>query len=69
MRHRFLLRTAGERQDCPLRVLAPHRGLESIGSVLRLWFPAILGSQDFLRGADVLKLKVHFKGLDRRGWL
>ena len=69
MRHRFLPRTAGERQNCPLRVLAPHRGLESIGSVLRLWFPAILGSQDFPRVADVFKLarlfnlRVQFDGL------
>ncbi len=57
MRHRFLPHTAGERQDCPLRVLAPHRGLESIGSVLRLCFPAILGSQEFLRGVDCLGLR------------
>ncbi len=34
-----------------------------MGSVLRLWFPAILGSQDFLRGSDVFKLTVHFDGL------
>ena len=54
MRHRFLPCTAGEQQDFPLRVLAPHRGLESIGSVLRLWFPTILGSRDFPRGADCL---------------
>ena len=38
-------------------LLAPHRGLESIGSVLRLCFPAILGSQEFLRGVDCLGLR------------
>jgi hypothetical protein len=35
MRHRFLLRTAGDRQDPPARVLTPQRGLASIGPVLR----------------------------------
>lgn len=41
MRHRFLPRTAGDRHGLPVRVLAPHRGLESIGPVLRLWVPAM----------------------------
>jgi hypothetical protein len=33
MRQRRLPRTAGERHDAPARVLAPHRGLASIGPV------------------------------------
>jgi hypothetical protein len=33
MRQRFLPHTAGERQASPERVLAPHRGLASIGPV------------------------------------
>jgi hypothetical protein len=35
MRQRRLPRTAGERHDPPRRVLAPHRGLASIGPVWR----------------------------------
>ena len=65
MRHRFLPRTAGERQDCPVRVLAPHRGLESMGSVLRLWFPAIFGVSGFSARRRLFNLKVHFEGLAR----
>jgi hypothetical protein len=37
MRQRFLPWTAGDRHGLPERVLAPQRGLESIGPVLRLW--------------------------------
>jgi hypothetical protein len=39
IRHRFLPRTAGERQGRPGRVLAPQRGLASIGAVFRLCLP------------------------------
>ena len=35
MRQRFLPRTAGERHKPPERILAPQRGLASIGAVLR----------------------------------
>jgi hypothetical protein len=35
MRQRFLPRTAGERHKPPERILAPQRGLASIGPVLR----------------------------------
>jgi hypothetical protein len=35
MRQRLLPRTAGERHDPPARILAPQRGLASIGPVLR----------------------------------
>jgi hypothetical protein len=35
MRHRFLPRTAGDAQARPERVLAPQRGLASMGPVLR----------------------------------
>jgi hypothetical protein len=35
MRHLFFPRTAGDAQGVPLRVLAPQRGLERIGPVLR----------------------------------
>jgi hypothetical protein len=35
MRQRFLPRTAGERHKPPERIFAPHRGLASIGPVLR----------------------------------
>jgi len=41
IRQRFFPRTAGEEQGLPERVLAPHRGLDSIGTVLREWFTAI----------------------------
>ena len=40
MRQRFLPCTDGDRQDLPERV-APQRGLESIGPVLRLCAPII----------------------------
>jgi len=42
MRHRLLPFTAGDRHGLPLRVFAPHRRLESIGPVLRLWCRTIL---------------------------
>jgi hypothetical protein len=42
MRQRFLPLTAGDIQGLPDRVLAPQRGLESIGPVLRGWFAVIL---------------------------
>jgi hypothetical protein len=35
MRQRLLPRAAGERHDPPERILAPQRGLASIGPVLR----------------------------------
>jgi len=35
MRQRAFPRTAGDRQGLPERVLAPQRGLDSIGQVLR----------------------------------
>jgi hypothetical protein len=35
MRQRFLPRTAGEPQKPPERIFAQHRGLASIGPVLR----------------------------------
>jgi hypothetical protein len=35
MRQRLLPRTAGERHKPPERILAPQRGLASIGPVLR----------------------------------
>jgi hypothetical protein len=41
MRHLFFPLTAGDRQGFPLRVFAPHRRLESIGLMLRLWWRAI----------------------------
>jgi hypothetical protein len=41
IRQCFLPCTAGDMQGLPKRVLAPERGLDSIGPVLRGWSPAI----------------------------
>ena len=42
MRQRLLPPTAGDRHGMPDRVLAPQRGLDSIGPVLRRWLLVIL---------------------------
>ena len=41
IRQRLLPATAGDLQGSPDRVLAPQRGLESIGPMLRGWLPVI----------------------------
>src|SRR6185437_11900893 len=42
IRQRFLPRTAGEEHGLPERVLAPQRGLHSMGPVFRLWLTMLI---------------------------
>ena len=46
MRHRFFPPTAGDMQGLLERVLAPQRGLDNIGRVLRGWPPLIAFFRD-----------------------
>jgi hypothetical protein len=58
IRQRFLPCTAGDMQGLPERVLAPQRGLDSIGPVLRGWSPVIRVTCVL---AEPEKARVHLK--------